>query len=450
MFIHDLFNKTTITESVNYEAAAPMPSAHKEVDMEKWMRAYTRREDNNLHSENSVALAKLVGNERDIKLAKMILKDHLSRGHITRDDYEARQSLDSRLWPLAVQKYEQWKSDNTDDSQLSEAYHNDIKHAWNSGMSEEELIQRFGRGNVEALKRKYGDNSIPTDEVRGYRSSNRVPEDPRVRAHRGLDGMGKRLKDIIKHERTNESLRDGEYYVYEVTFDDGTTTKIRTSNDWFDAKTYYAKRGKNVVKSERIGGIQGGDYIPPKKPHQFPDDSFARAQRAYDRQEPKEGVAEGSEQRWLIKIWDGNSNREIERKGSYEQVKNSLAGLPHSHIVSIEPIEQKGVEEGYQDDSKEREENLRYDRSRNPVAADIRKKLNPNREFSEREIQQWASKSPENQKIYNAYIKASKLADKAYAEKDGASSTGLQVLRKQIRDLIAQKMSDNSENKDVE
>ena len=34
--------------------------------------------------------------------------------------------------------------------------------------------------------------------------------------------------------------------------------------------------------------------------------------------------------------------------------------------------------EGYQDDTREREENLRYDRSRNPVASAIRKKLNPN------------------------------------------------------------------------
>lgn len=36
------------------------------------------------------------------------------------------------------------------------------------------------------------------------------------------------------------------------------------------------------------------------------------------------------------------------------------------------------VAEGHQDDSKEREENLRYSRSRNPVADAIRKKLNPN------------------------------------------------------------------------
>lgn len=40
----------------------------------------------------------------------------------------------------------------------------------------------------------------------------------------------------------------------------------------------------------------------------------------------------------------------------------------------------QGVAEGYQDDSKEREENLRYSRSRNPVADAIRNKLNPNTE----------------------------------------------------------------------
>ena len=43
------------------------------------------------------------------------------------------------------------------------------------------------------------------------------------------------------------------------------------------------------------------------------------------------------------------------------------------------------VEEGYQDDSKEREENLRYSRSRNPVADAIRKKLNPNQKEQNKE-----------------------------------------------------------------
>jgi hypothetical protein len=44
----------------------------------------------------------------------------------------------------------------------------------------------------------------------------------------------------------------------------------------------------------------------------------------------------------------------------------------------LETQYKQGVAEGYQDDGKEREENLRYARSRNPVADAIRKKLNPN------------------------------------------------------------------------
>lgn len=59
-----------------------------------------------------------------------------------------------------------------------------------------------------------------------------------------------------------------------------------------------------------------------------------------------------------------------------------------------------------------------------------------------REIERWATQSEENQKIYNAYIKAGKMADEAYKQKDGAAYTGLQLRRKQIRDLIADKMSE--------
>jgi hypothetical protein len=45
----------------------------------------------------------------------------------------------------------------------------------------------------------------------------------------------------------------------------------------------------------------------------------------------------------------------------------------------------EGVEEGYQDDTQDREENLRYSRSRNPVADAIRKKLNPNQKEQNKE-----------------------------------------------------------------
>lgn len=94
----------------------------------------------------------------------------------------------------------------------------------------------------------------------------------------------------------NESLRDGEYYVYEVTFDDGSSTKIKTSNDWFDAKTYYAKRGKNVVKAEQVGGIHSDNFVSPRRTSgldQDKQDQTNQALRNYDR-----GLTKGIEEEY--------------------------------------------------------------------------------------------------------------------------------------------------------
>ena len=51
-----------------------------------------------------------------------------------------------------------------------------------------------------------------------------------------------------KPKSMEESLRDGEYHTWTVHFDDGTSQKINVGSDEFDAKSYFAKRGKNVVK----------------------------------------------------------------------------------------------------------------------------------------------------------------------------------------------------------
>ena len=39
---------------------------------------------------------------------------------------------------------------------------------------------------------------------------------------------------------------------------------------------------------------------------------------------------------WTIKLWDGHSCQEFQRHGTYDQVRNSLAGLPPAYIWSIE------------------------------------------------------------------------------------------------------------------
>ena len=69
------------------------------------------------------------------------------------------------------------------------------------------------------------------------------------------------------------------------------------------------------------------------------------------------------------------------------QISQLVSSLPDEQKkdLSDPKFESQGVEEGYQDDSKEREENLRYSRSRNPVADAIRKKLNPNQKEQNKE-----------------------------------------------------------------
>jgi hypothetical protein len=41
------------------------------------------------------------------------------------------------------------------------------------------------------------------------------------------------------------------------------------------------------------------------------------------------------ERMWTIKIWDGWSNQEFERYGTYEQIRGIMVGYPPSYIWSI-------------------------------------------------------------------------------------------------------------------
>jgi hypothetical protein len=102
------------------------------------------------------------------------------------------------------------------------------------------------------------------------------------------------VNDLFNKKKIIESLRDGEYYTYTVTFNDGTTDTINVASDEFDFGSYYAKRGKKVTDVARQGGIQGSQSDTPGKPHDYPNDrGMARAQKAYDRQVPEQRVAEG-------------------------------------------------------------------------------------------------------------------------------------------------------------
>ena len=76
------------------------------------------------------------------------------------------------------------------------------ENAWNAGTSDEDFIRKFGKSEFDRLTKKYGVSSIPVQDLLGYRA--KEPTDPKVRLHRGLDGMGAKLKSIIKHQGVEE------------------------------------------------------------------------------------------------------------------------------------------------------------------------------------------------------------------------------------------------------
>jgi len=72
-----------------------------------------------------------------------------------------------------------------------------MMNAWNAGISDEDFIREFGQIEFERLTKKYGISCIPVPVLIGYIV--KEPTDPKVRLHRGLDGLGAKLKSIIKH-----------------------------------------------------------------------------------------------------------------------------------------------------------------------------------------------------------------------------------------------------------
>lgn len=86
------------TRKVSSEKPAEKP-AEKKTDMKRWMKAYERREDNNYHAENALAVAKLVGTPEDIKEITDINKRHIKNGSLDYDDYQKRSAIQARLWP---------------------------------------------------------------------------------------------------------------------------------------------------------------------------------------------------------------------------------------------------------------------------------------------------------------------------------------------------------------
>lgn len=90
----------------------PKTPVKKELDMGKWFEKYLENEDYNRHSENVLHVAKLVGSPEDIKAASEILRQHERMGHMPPDLMDQRAALDKRLYPLAIEMFNDWAQKN--------------------------------------------------------------------------------------------------------------------------------------------------------------------------------------------------------------------------------------------------------------------------------------------------------------------------------------------------
>lgn len=91
---------------------AEKPMSRGAVDMGKWMNRYLDNEDNNLHSENVLHIAKLVGEPNDIKAAEEIVRNHVKRGYMSDDLLHTRKVLDDKLYPKAMARFKAWAEEN--------------------------------------------------------------------------------------------------------------------------------------------------------------------------------------------------------------------------------------------------------------------------------------------------------------------------------------------------
>jgi hypothetical protein len=167
----------------------------------------------------------------------------------------------------------------SDQQGVAEGYHNNVMHAWNSGMSDEEIIQRFGKSEFDRLKKKYDDGSIPVPDLLGYKP--KEPEDKRVRLHRGLEGPGKALKSIIKQQGVTESQ---------------TAKAGIVQTEVYGTKAYHAKCMEQGCdwESKRYDRIQQAQAAAKK-----------HAEKHFD----KQGVAEGSLNEFFQGSGGGESGR---------------------------------------------------------------------------------------------------------------------------------------------
>lgn len=169
------------------KAAAKRKANPVKVDLDAWMQEYKTLEDVNMHSENVVRLADLVGTKEDKLLAKRILDDMYRRGYLDQADYKVQYELHKKLFPK-LEKLLEKSNIKTNPTRRKKTVSQKISQLVHEGYPQKQAVavalseQRAGKvkanprasnpakrnpiGDLENLQNRYNKVLITLDDLR--------------------------------------------------------------------------------------------------------------------------------------------------------------------------------------------------------------------------------------------------------------------------------------------
>lgn len=96
--------------------------------------------------------------------------------------------------------------------------------------------QKLDKGRIEKISAKL--NNMFIDSAKSIK----------------VDDPNNYVSDLVE---ARDELKPGQYYVWTAKFDDGTSSRVKVTTDDFNAKDFYAKKGKNVINVDYDWTIHG-------------------------------------------------------------------------------------------------------------------------------------------------------------------------------------------------
>lgn len=200
----EIFNKLHEMEKeagFKEESSEKKDYEEKTQSFEDFYKDFERREDNNDHSGNAVALAKRYGDEKDVKEAEEILKLHDERMELTPDLYKRRRVLEEKFIPMMSKEGE--SSENKEKSKSEKTEESKKEQPASKETVVEKLYKKLSKQGLkgEALQQAiYEKHGI--DGVEELRAIQRIESGEGKNRLRENESVIKSLEENLSHYKT--------------------------------------------------------------------------------------------------------------------------------------------------------------------------------------------------------------------------------------------------------